>query len=226
MQNIENTHSQWRLLYLVAGIAAFASIILIPIQTAFFIIWPLPTDVETWFAVFADNPIRGLIGLDLLLMVQIILVGLVYLGLAVVLWPANKSAILMAMALGFLGLALYFPSNTSFEMLHLSGQYTATTDVEIGKQLLGAGRGALATFIGTAFNAYYVLNAAVLLLFAYSMYGSAYFTRMTAHIGVMTGALMIVPATVGIVGMTMAFLSLIPWMIYCFILGRVFLRMK
>ncbi|PCI85296.1 MAG: hypothetical protein COB24_13580 [Hyphomicrobiales bacterium] len=227
MQNSEGNdeNTDWRLIYVMAVIAAFGSIAFMPIQTVFFIIWPLPTDVEAWFEVFAQNPIRGMISLDLLFMLQIIFVALIYLGLAVVLWLENKALILLAMVSGFMGLALYFASNPSFEMLNLSGQYAATSDIDVRNQLLAAGHGAMAIFTGTAYVVYYMLNAIALLLFAFAMYGSAHFSRMNAHSGMMAGLLMTVPASFGIVGMSMAFLSLIPWGVFCFLYAGAFMRM-
>ncbi|MBL1422155.1 MAG: hypothetical protein COC24_016710 [Alphaproteobacteria bacterium] len=200
MQNAKNTaeNTDWRMTYGAAAIAAFGSIVFMPIQTAFFIIWPLPTDVEVWFAIFAQNPTRGMISLDLLYMLQVVFVALIYLGLAVTLWVENKALITVAMAFGFMGLSMYFASNVSFEMLNLSGQYAASADIDVRNQLLGAGRGALATYVGTAYVAYYVLNAIALLLIAYAMYGSAHFSRMTAHSGMLAGLLMTVPASFGI----------------------------
>lgn len=220
MQNAE-----WRLIYIAAVIAAIGSIAFMPIQTAFFIIWPLPTDVEAWFAIFAQNPIRGMISLDLLFMLQIIFVALIYLALMVTMWMENRALILLATVFGFMGLAVYFASNPSFEMLNLSGQYAVSTDANTRNQLLAAGHGAMATFTGTAYVVYYMLNAVALLLFAYAMYGSAHFSRMNAHSGMLAGLLMTVPASFGIVGMSMAFLSLIPWAVFCFLCARVFMRM-
>lgn len=227
MRNTENgaENTDWRLIYGAAVIAAFGSIAFMPVQTAFFIIWPLPTDVEAWFVIFAQNPIRGMISLDLLFMLQIIFVTLIYLGLAVAMWLENKALILLAMAFGFMGLAMYFASNPSFEMLNLSGQYAASIDIDLRQQLLAAGRGAMATFTGTAYVAYYMLNAIALLLFAFAMYRSCHFSRMNAHSGMMAGLLMTVPASFGIVGMSMAFLSLIPWGVFCFMCARAFMRL-
>lgn len=218
MQNIDL--KDWRLIYRLALIAAFASIAIIPLQMSIFIIWPLPTNVLQWFELYEQNWLLGILSLDLLLIVQNTLILLVYLSFVVILWPVNRALMLIASAFAFIGLSLYFSSNVSFEMLSLSQQYFATADLAVQNQLLGAGRLALAIFMGTAFDVYYVFSAIALLLFSYAMLNGAYFSKWTAYFGLAAGVLMLVPATAGILGITMSVLSLIPWVVFCYLVAR------
>lgn len=221
MQDIDPR--DWRLIYRLAAIAAFASIAIIPIQMIFFILWPLPTDVLLWFERYQQNWPLGLISLDLLLIVQNTLVLLLYLGFVVTLWNRNRALILLASAFAFTGLSLYFSSNVSFEMLSLSRQYFATTDPTLQNQLLGAGHMALAIFTGTSFDVYYIFSGFALLLFSYSMLNGQHFSKMAAYFGLIAGLFMLVPSTAGIIGLTMSVLSLIPWIVFCYLVGRHFL---
>lgn len=221
MQN--NQSSEWRSIFKLAAFAAFASIAIIPIQMVFFIIWPLPTDILSWFVRYHNNWLIGLIGLDILLIIQNSLVIFMYLGFSVVLWSQNKALILLAIAFGFLGLCLYFSSNTSIEMLNLSQQFYATDNPIIQNQLLSAGQMALATFNGTGYDTYYIFSAIALLLFSYTMTNGDAFSKLTAYFGLASGILMLVPANVGIVGLTMSIMSLIPWIGFCYLAGRQFM---
>ncbi|MBL1241006.1 MAG: hypothetical protein COB13_004080 [OCS116 cluster bacterium] len=218
MQNIDT--KDWRLLYILAAIAAFASIALIPIQMIIFILWPLPTEVLAWFERFDQNWLIGLLSLDLLLIVQNAMITVLYLAFIVILWPVNRALILLGSAFAFIGLSLYYSSNVSFEMLNLSQQYFATTDFVVQNQLLGAGRMALAVFVGTSFDVYYVFSGFALLLFSYTMLNGQHFSKLTAYFGLIAGGLMLVPATAGILGLTMSILSLIPWIVFCYLAGR------
>lgn len=215
----------WALIYRVAAVAAFLSIAMIPLQILFFIIWPLPTNINDWYDAFAQDWLRGLISMDLLLIVQVMLVALIYLAFAVATFPFNRSLAVLGFASGFMGVALYVPSNTSLELLALSHQYAQAVDPQIANQILAAGRGALATFEGTAFNAYYIVSAIALLLLSSAILKTPHFSRTTAIIGIITGLLMLVPPTIGPFGIAMAFFSLIPWIIFMWMSGRAFLRM-
>lgn len=222
MQKIN--HQDWQLIYKLAALAAFASIAIIPIQIVFFIIWPLPTDVLAWFERYQQNWLLGLIGLDILLILQNVLILFFYLGLVILLWSTHRAIILLATTFGFIGIGLYFSSNTSFEMLSLSQQYYLSDNPEVQNQLLGAGHMALATFIGAGFNVYYIMSGFALILFSWAMLSSDYFSKFTAYIGLAAGVLMLVPATAGTLGLTMSLLSLIPWVVFCFLVGKVFIK--
>src|SRR5687768_8522860 len=58
---------EWSLLYRAAGVAALAVVALMPVQMAVFVLWPPPTTVAEWFALFQQNPIVGLMNMDLAL---------------------------------------------------------------------------------------------------------------------------------------------------------------
>ena len=105
-------------------------------------------------------------------------------------------------------------------MLSLSGQYAiAATEVQ-KTSLLSAGQMLLATYQGTAFNVSYILVALALLIDSFVMLKSEFFTRITAYIGIAMGILMLIPPTVGTIGLIFSFLSLIPMMVWFVIVGK------
>jgi len=112
--------SDWRNLYRIGGTAALVMTAFIPIQIIVFVLWPPPETVTGWFDLFQSNWFIGLLDLDLLLIVDQVLVGLVLLALFITLRKTNPSFMLIALALGLIGITTYFASTVTFEMLSLS----------------------------------------------------------------------------------------------------------
>ena len=86
-----------------------------------------PSTVIDWFTLLQNNRLLGLSLLNLFDIVDYALVGLMFLALYVALRRANGSYMAIATILGFVGIAVYFASNTAFSMLSLSDQYAAAT---------------------------------------------------------------------------------------------------
>lgn len=128
----------------------------------------------------------------------------------------------ISLVLGLVGICAYFSSNTAFEMLSLSNQYAAATTESQKLISLAAAEGMLATYRGTAFLVYYVLNAIALLILAVVMLKSKFFSKGTAIIGLIAGILMAVPSTAGTVGIVFALASLVPWGIFLVLIARAF----
>src|SRR6266700_871192 len=76
----ETTASAWKPLYRMAGVAALIMVVFIPIQSIVFVAWPPPSTVIGWFTLFQHNRLLGLLDMDLLLMVDQVLMGLVLLA--------------------------------------------------------------------------------------------------------------------------------------------------
>jgi membrane-associated PAP2 superfamily phosphatase len=137
-----------------------------------------------------------------------------YLALFFALIDENKTLSIFALTVGLIGLAIYFPSNTSIEMLSVSKQYAQAVAEQEKTILLASGQTLYSIWKGTSYAVYYVLNGIALILFFSAMTKNNKFRKITAYVGLTSGILMTVPATAGIIGMTMALLSLIPWSIF------------
>lgn len=210
----DTIEKDWRILLRISSIAALLMVILIPIQVIIFSVSLPPETIEGWFELFRKSWLLGLIHLDLIYIIDNVLVAIIYLALYVILKKRNESLMAIAMLLGFLGIAAYFASNTSFEMLSLSRAFEkASSDVD-RSMLMSSAQVMIETWRGTAFNTYYVLNGITLLLISKVMYGSGIFSNRTAVIGLISGILMVVPSTAGIIGLIFSLLSLIPWLIF------------
>lgn len=212
--------TEWGWFFKLGGIAALFGIMIIPIQIIVFAISPPPITVKEWFVLFQKSPLLGLLNMDLLYLINNILLIPVYLALHIALRPVRETVMYIALILGLVGIAVYFPSNPAFEMLTLSSEYaTATTEAQ-QSILLAAGQALVLQIKGTAFIVYYLLNAVSLLLFATVMLHSSIFSRSTAYAGIGAGMLMLVPSNAGTVGLIFAFVSLIPWTVFSILIAR------
>jgi hypothetical protein len=97
-------------------------------------------------------------------------------ALAAVLWRVSRSAVVIALAFGVLGTAAYMASPRPVEMLMLARAY-AEADAAGQLAMLATGEGMRATWMGTAFDIYYLFNLVTLLVFAVLMYRGDVFTR-------------------------------------------------
>ncbi len=196
------------------GFAALAVVALIPLQILIFVIFPPPSDPAGFFELFEKSPLLGLLSLDLLYYMNNSLIILLYLGLFVALYRTNLANMIIALAFGLSGVAIYFSSSVAFEMLSLSKQYHLADSVDLRNQFLAAGHMMIASYKGTAFDVYYVFNAITLLLVSKVMFEDRTFSRATAYWGLASGVLMIIPSTAGTIGLIFSLLSLIPWIVF------------
>ncbi len=210
--------AQWTGLVLTGAWAALASVLMIVVQMVLYALWPPPGTTAGVYALLVDNPVRGLVSLDALYVVSNLLALLVYLGLAVLLWRVSRSAVVVALALGVVGMAAYMASPRPVEMLTLARQYADAGPAE-RTALLAVGDGMTATWTGTAFDVYYFFNLVTLLVLAVLMYRSSVFSRATAVWGLVAAVLMAVPSNFGTVGLVFAIASLAPWAVFAVLAG-------
>ena len=224
--NTEAADSDWKSLYRVGGVAALLMFVLTLVQSFIFITNPPPSTVIDYFTLFQNNKIIGLLDLDLLLIVINVLLVLIYLPLYVALSRFNKSYTLIALVLGLVGTALFFASReATFGMLSLSDQYNAATTYVQRTALLAAGQALLTIYNGTAFDLSYILGGVVILIFSIVMLQSNVFSKATAYVGIVMGVLMLVPPTVGTIGLLLSLISLIPTLIWLIPIARRLLQL-
>lgn len=221
----ETADAAWKSLYKVGGVAALVMAVFISIQSAILVVSPPQTTVLSWFTLFQGNPLLGLLDMDLLLIIDQVLVGLLVLSLYPLLSQVRQSTMAIALTFALLGIAAYFASATAFEMLSLSGQYAAAATEAQKSVLLAAGQVMFATWQGTAFDMGYVLEGIGLLLTATVMLWSKDFGRRTAWVGVALGVMSLVPPTAGTIGLIFALGSLVPLEIWDILVARRLLQL-
>jgi hypothetical protein len=189
-------------------------ILIIPIQVMIFMFVPMPEDALGFITLMHDNPVMGLLHMDLLYILNNTFLIFFYFLLFMTLNPKNKTMLNIALITGIVGAILYYTSNRSVEMLLLSDKYFSTTDPTLRLSYIAIAESYLDIWKGTAFNTYYVLSAISLILFSIEMLKSSFYKRSTGIIGLISGILMVVPSGFGLVGLIMSLLSLIPWIIF------------
>lgn len=201
-------------------------LIMMPVQMFIYVVYPPPTTVIEHFTLLGDNWLLGLLSLDLLYIINNAILIPIYLSVYYALRKDNEPLMTIALVIGLVGVTTYFASNTSFEMLTLSRQFTQAATQAERNIYLAAGQSMWAIYKGTAFNVYYILNAIVLILYSLVMLKSNTFNRFTAYIGLLTGLMMSVPTTAGTLGMVLGIASLIPWAVWLILIIKRFSNIK
>ncbi len=192
----------WQGLYRAGGAAALLAGVLfrrnIAAEITLFspIAIPLanPDAVEEWFALLRTHGLLGLAYLGFFDVIDYALLGLMFLALYAALHERAQSTMAVALACGLAGMAVYFASNTTFTMFALSEQYAAATGAQRA-MLLAAGQALLAinhtggAFPGTGVYLSFLLLATAHLLSAAAMLRGSAFSRATAYIGILAGAI-------------------------------------
>jgi len=222
---IQNTvthpdNSIWGPMYRVGAVAAIIMAVFIPLQIIIYILKPPPDSVEGWYALFRENSLIGLLDMDLLLIVDQILLGLIILALYLAVRRRQPSLMTLGLVLTLVGTAAYFASTGAFEMLSLSNQYRSATAADQQTVLLAAGHMVMANWQGTAFDVGYVLAGIALLLIAIAMLRSSIFGKAVAIVGLLLGILSLLPPTAGLAGMIFSLASLLPLEIWIILIAR------
>ena len=198
--NTETSDSDWKNLYRIGGVAALISGIFfrrnIAAEIGLFSEYKPPVTVSNWFVLLQSNRLLGLSYLNIFDIVNYALVGLMFLALYVALRRTNKSYMAIATILGFLGIAVYFASNTALSMLSLSEQYAAATTDTQRTMLLAAGKAMLAinrfsspgAHPGTGGYVSLLLIAIAGMITSVVMLRSDVFNRATAYVGILASA--------------------------------------
>jgi hypothetical protein len=202
-------------------------ILIIPIQVIIFLLIPMPETAIEWLELYKDNPVMGLLHMDFLYIINNTFLIFFYFVLFITLKKdKDNSWVNIALITGIIGAILYYVSNRSIEMLYLTNHYYETTDTLIRQSYLANVEIYLDVWKGTAFNIYYVLSAVSLLTFSFIMLKNTFYSRTTAIFGLVSGVLMIVPSSVGMIGMVSALLSLIPWVGFSFLVMKRLFKLK
>jgi hypothetical protein len=213
-----------RLLARIGGWAAIAMLALVPLQLVVYVVSPPPESVIGWYELFQRNRLVALVDLDLLLLVDYLLAGFVFLGLWVTQRSSSPAAASIMLALELIAITTYITSNPAIEMMSLADRYSiAATDLQ-RQQLLAAGEATITTWTGTAFVTSYLLSAVATLIASVVMLRTRTFTRMTGVAGIIYGTLNLVPSSAGTLGLVLSLASLIPMLVWLVLVARGLLR--
>ncbi len=210
------------LLLTLGALAALGQVAVIFIQAPVFVLWPQPASVLGHFQQFQKNALLGLVDLDLLLVVGVLLSVLVVLGLYFALRRASPGWTLLALVCGLGGAALFLAVNPTFSMLYLSNHYAAAASDAQRLTVVAAGEALTANYNGTAFGLYFVLSGIADLIFAVVMLRHRLFNRWTAYVGIVLGALLLVPPlpAFGSIPTTLSYAVVLPSAVWSLLVAR------
>jgi hypothetical protein len=216
----DHADSAWKPLYRVGAGAALLAVACIIAAIAVFLAWPPPTSIESWFSLFQRNAFLGLLDLDLLLVTSYVVMIPLYLALYVTLRRVSQSFMTIALAFNMVGAALILGVNPGAAMLTLSDRYAAATTDAQREAILAAGQALTTNWSGTAFDVGYLLGGIGVLITAAVMLRSGIFSKFIAYTGLVMGALMLIPASAGTVGLLLSLVSLAPTVIWLILVAR------
>ena len=151
------------------------------------------------------------------------------LALYVTLRRVSASFTAIATVLFFVGIAMYFATNTLFSMLALSDQYAAATTDAQRSLTLAAGQALLTMFYVSAFQESYVIVSVALLIISIVMLRGAVFTKATAYVGILANASAIGTVLVGqfalVPSAILAFMSVVLLALWFLFIGRRLLQL-
>ncbi len=192
--------ANWRGLYRAGGAAALLAGILfrrnLAAEIHLFGGPGSPVAASDWFALLQSNRLLGLAYLNVFDPLNYTLLALTFLALYVVLRKSSRGSMVVATALGLIGIAVYLASSTAFSILALSEQYAAAVAEAQQASLRAAGEALLArnpfTIAGGHPGSGYIsmlLVALAGLVFSRSMLRGKLFGRPTAIFGLIANGL-------------------------------------
>lgn len=149
---IEDTQvidSNWRLLYKIAGVAALVALsanlldIILGLGETDIVVSGSKTAIE-WFALFQEDWFKGLYVLGILNIVYNACLIPIYLAIFAAHRRGNGVYAALAMAVAFIGMAVYISNNAAIPMYVLAGKYAAAGNDAQRALLAAAGEAVLA----------------------------------------------------------------------------------
>lgn len=218
-----------RNLYTIGACAALAVVAAAAIQAPVFILYPPPETIAGHFKLLISRPLIGLLDLDLTLILAEAFSIPVLIALYAALRRSAHMAAAIALGLGLSGIGLFFAVNPTFSMLYLSERYAAAAGDSAQKAaLLAAGEALWANYNGTAFGLFFILAGAADLILAWLMLRSPDFSKITAVIGMVMGAMLLIPPLppFGSIPLALSYLVIIPSVAWQLMVARDLLRLR
>jgi hypothetical protein len=155
----------------------------------------LPMRAVEWFELLQENPLVGLVLLNLVDLINYALVGIILIALYGALRNENSIAMGLAAIFGIVGITVYFVSNQALGMLYLSEQYAnAETEAQqlifsaAGENLLAeSGADLIHQSTATYISLFLVLLAG--LIISIVMLRSSVFNKATGIFGILANSI-------------------------------------
>lgn len=175
----------WSALHWIGGIAAWVTVVLIPVQLVAFAIQPveLGEDAAGWFDFIQDSPWIAFVALDGLLVLDYMLLAAIMAALVAATWRVRPAWALLGLVAFAVAAPAFFASNPAAEMFELQGRYEDGNATQQASALQSA-ETLLVHAQGTAFHASYILGSFAGVFVSLAMLASPSFSRVGAWSGI------------------------------------------
>ena len=224
---LEAPDSRWKSLYTIAGIAAIISILVIVLGVVTYFIWPYAPgkdSAQNILLLLHDDPLGGLISLDLFLFIGNLFSLALFLTLYISLRQVDEAMALIALVVGVIGLVLLIPARPILELVHLSQAYVAAATEAEKAQIVGSAATLLTLFDGIGWYMNTLLGGLSLLSSSILMLRSCLYSKATAYVGIATN-LVLCGFVIPPISLLMLFLCLPGYIIWYFLLARRFFQL-
>jgi hypothetical protein len=219
--------ARWKSLYTIAGFSAIISILVILLGFVTYFIWPyIPgqDSAENILLLLHNDPLGGLISLDLFLFIGNLFSLALFLTLYISLRKVDEAIALLALVVGLIGLVLLIPARPILELVHLSQAYMTSGSLVEKTQIVGTAATLLALFDGVGWYLNTLLGGLSLLTSSILMLRSSIYSKATAYVGIATN-LVLCGFVIPPISLLMLFLSLPGYIIWYVLLARRFFRL-
>lgn len=179
---------RWQSLYKIGGISALLIAVFLLGEIIVYSIVPNPNSITGYMELFIKSPLFGLLHFDLLGMVSYLLFIPVILSFYTILKRNSESLTIIATVLFFIGIAVFYSTNTAFSMLSLSKQYALAETDAARSMILASFQSMVTLFKVQAFMVSYVLVSAAWFMIGCIMLRSTLFNKFTSWMGILAGA--------------------------------------
>ena len=174
-------------LHKFSAIAALFIVILLIGEIIVYSIYPRLQTTQEVFELFRSNWLAGFLTFDLLGIISYFLFIPFILSIFFILRHTNENLMIIGTIIFFIGIAVFFATNTSFSMLSLSNQYALAETEEEKTIILAAGQTMITLFNVNAFLVSYVIVSASWLIISIVMFKSNIFGWVTSFSGIFAG---------------------------------------
>ncbi len=193
----KNTHSDWKSIVKVAGIAAF-------IQLGYIIVvfaielpvvagsgFDTPESALDFFTIITEDPLAAICFLDVPMYLLLFMAYFTSFGLYGILRRKNEAVSVLLTALIFVSVTLALATSDVLSLFHLSGRFAAASTESMRQQLLAAGEAVIASNLWHSTAGYFVgiMMQGPFLIFSIMMMRGTSFKRRTAYTGILANGL-------------------------------------
>jgi len=184
----EEVMTKWSSLFKISGVFSWIVALLLIAEIFVFSIFPSITDPKALLIDFANNWFIGLLRFDLIGMIAYLFLIPVTLSLYYITKSANYSLSIIATCLFFVGITMFYSTNTGFSVLSLSKQFVTATSEDEKNIILSSCLSMITLFKVNSFMLSYIVVSVSWCIISIAMHKSKKFKKFTTISGILAGS--------------------------------------